>query len=73
MSVWEFDVGVTTHDGLRTKPSGAARDVLWSESGVLVDHYVLVRVEAGSYGEASELAIQMGFVVGYATECLLRI
>jgi len=59
VTVWEFDVGVTTHELLRR--------------GVLVDHYVLVRVAAGSYLEASELAIQMGFVVGYATECLLRI
>lgn len=59
MTVWEFDVGVTTHELLRL--------------GVLVDHYVLVRVTAGSYLEASELAIQMGFVVGYATECLLRV
>ncbi|MGW3992382.1 hypothetical protein ACWEF6_02730 [Amycolatopsis sp. NPDC004772] len=59
MSVWEFDVGVTTHEQL--------------QGGVLVDHYVRVQVAADGYLEASELAIQMGFVVGYATECLLRI
>lgn len=58
MSVWEFDVGVTTHEQLRR--------------GVLVDHYVLVRVEAPSYLEASLTAIQMAWCVGYATVCLLR-
>lgn len=59
MTVWEFDVGVATHELL--------------QQGVLVDHYVLVRVAADSYLEASLLAIQMAGVVGYATECLLRI
>lgn len=59
VSVWAFDVGVTTHELL--------------QQGVLVDHYVLVEVEAPSYLEASRVAIQMAWCVGYATECLLRV
>jgi hypothetical protein len=59
MTVWEFDVGVTTQELLK--------------QGVIVDHYVLVQVAADSYLEASQLAIQMAGVVGYATECLIRI
>lgn len=59
MIVWEFDVGVTTQELLH--------------QGVIVDHYVLVQVAAGSYLEASLTAIQMAWCVGYATECLLRI
>jgi len=54
--VYQFDVGVTTHDLL--------------SKGILVDHYVRVELEAPSYHDASLLAIQMGFVVGYATELL---
>lgn len=59
MSVWEFDVAVTTHAGL--------------QRGELVDHYVSVQVEAETWTEASCLAIQMAGIVGYATECLDRI
>jgi hypothetical protein len=59
MAEWEFDVGVTTQEDLKR--------------GVLVDHYVLVQVEADDYLEASLSAIQMAWCVGYATECLPRI
>lgn len=51
--IYQFDVGVSTHDLL--------------SKGILVDHYVRVEVEAPNYYDASLVAIQMGFVVGYAT------
>lgn len=54
--VYQFDIGVSTHDLL--------------SKGILVDHYVRVELEAPSYYDASLLAIQMGFVVGYATELI---
>lgn len=64
MTVWEFDVGVTTHDLLH--------------QGVLVDHYTHVQIEAPTHLEASELAIQMAWTGPehedrYVTECLPRI
>lgn len=54
--VYTFDVGVTTHELMKQQ---------W-----LVDHYVRVELEAPNYHDASLLAIQMGFVVGYATTLL---
>lgn len=59
MTVWEFDVGITTHDLLKV--------------GVLVDQWLNVRVAADSYLDASRIAIQMGMCHGYATECLIRL
>lgn len=59
MTVWEFDIGITTHELL--------------PQGVLVNQWINVRVVAESYLEASRTAIQMGMCHGYATECLLRI
>lgn len=56
MREWEFDVGVTTHELL--------------QHGVTVAQWVRVQVLAASWLEASELAIQMGGIVGYATHCL---
>lgn len=59
MTVWEFDVGVTTHELLH--------------AGVLVDQWLNIRVAADSWLDASRTAIQMGMCHGYATECLLRL
>ncbi|MBK1785126.1 hypothetical protein [Prauserella cavernicola] len=53
---WEFDVGVTTHELL--------------QQGVTVAQWARVDVAASSYLEAAQLAIQMGGVVGYATDCV---
>lgn len=58
MSVWEFDVGVTTHDALK---EGCT--VLW---------WLNTRVWADSYAEASLIAAQMGACHGYVTECRYR-
>lgn len=55
-SEWEFDVGVTTHELLQL--------------GVTVAQWVRVHVAADSHLEAAEIAIQMGGIVGYATDCL---
>lgn len=59
MTVWEFDVGITTHELLR--------------QGVVVDQWINIRVASDSYLDASCAAIQMGMCHGYATECLLRL
>lgn len=56
MNDWQFDVGVTTHELL--------------QQGVTVAQWTRVQVTAPSYLEASEIAIQMGGIVGYATDCL---
>lgn len=59
MSVWEFDVGVTTHEDLK---EGCT--VLW---------WFNTRVEADTYMEASLVAAQMAHVGDlYVTECRYR-
>lgn len=59
MAVYEFDVGITTHELL--------------QEGVLVAEWVWVQVEGPSWVEASCTAIQLAGCHGYATECLTRI
>lgn len=59
MSVWEFDVGVTTHEDLKE-----GRTVLW---------WFNTRVWADTYAEASLIAAQMAHVGDlYVTACLYR-
>lgn len=58
MNVWEFDVGVTTHDLLRV--------------GVTVRHYTRVSVFAQSFTEARLIACQLAACGGWMpTEALL--
>jgi len=59
VAIYEFDVGITTHELL--------------QEGVLVAQWILVQVEAPSWVDASCLAIQFAGCHGYATECLTRI
>jgi hypothetical protein len=61
VGVWEFDVGVSTHELLR--------------AGVLVHHYRRVRVAAASVGEAELLACQLAAHPSgvMPTEALLRV
>lgn len=59
MEVWEFDVGVTTHDALKE-----GHTVLW---------WFNTRVLAEDYMEASLVAAQMAHVGDlYVTECRYR-
>lgn len=58
MCVWEFDVGVTTHEALKE-----GHTVLW---------WFNTRVLADSYMEASLTAAQMGACHGYVTEVRYR-
>ena len=71
MNVYRFDVGVTTHDALSTKPPGTERDVLFGPPGVLVlewRHYVIA---ADSHSEAALLAKQWAWRdPWYVTTCL---
>lgn len=55
MKVWEFDVGVTTHELL--------------QAHVVVQQYVNVKVAAPDAWSGSLLACQMAGCVGYVTEC----
>lgn len=55
MPVFEFDIGVSSHERLREH--------------VIVDHWMRTTVEAPNVVEASEMAIQMGMCRGYVTEC----
>lgn len=55
MSSWEFDIGITTHAAL--------------QNGTTAIQHTRVEVEADNYLDASRLAIQMGFCVGYVTSC----
>lgn len=55
MTAWQYDVAVTTHELLQLGVTEAQR--------------VRVEVEADTELEASQIAIQMGFIVGYATDC----
>lgn len=59
MAVYEFDVGITTHELL--------------QEGVLVAQWIPVQVEAPSWVDASLLAIQIAGCHGYTTECLTRL
>lgn len=51
METWEFDVGVSTHDLLKT--------------GVCVNHWTLVQVTASTHLEAQLIACQMAAVGGH--------
>lgn len=60
MSVWEFDVGVSSHDLLKV--------------GVIVRHYTRVSVAAETYVEARLIACQLAAAGGWMpTEALLRV
>lgn len=60
MSVWEFDVGVSTHDLLK--------------QGVIVRHYTRVSVDAETYTEARQVACQLAACGGWMpTEALPRV
>jgi hypothetical protein len=58
VEVWEFDVGVTTHDALKE-----GHTVLW---------WLNTRVLAENHMTASLVAAQMGACHGYVTECRYR-
>lgn len=58
--LWEFDVGITTHDGLK--------------AGITVEYYTWVQVWADDFYEASLLAAQMAHGHDqYVTECLYKL
>lgn len=62
MTIFSFDVGVTTHDKLK--------------QGIIVDHYrrVVVAQDDDDHTAASLTAIQMAGVHDfYVTDCLTRI
>jgi hypothetical protein len=60
LQVFNFDVGVTTHDLLK--------------QGVTVDHYRRVVVAAEDYTETAVIACQMAGIAQdlYVTDCLVR-
>lgn len=58
MEIWEFDVGVTTHE--------------WLQRGVTVLQWVRVRVWSDSAMEAHVLAGQIVGCHGYVTAILYR-
>lgn len=58
--VWEFDVGVSTHDFLR--------------EGIVVHHYTRVTVAAATYPSAVAIAGEMAACGGWMpTEALVRL
>jgi hypothetical protein len=55
MHPWQFDVSITTHELLQLGVTEAQR--------------IRVEVSAPAERDATLLAVQMGFVAGYVTDC----